>query len=116
MPPVKNTKAKGQKRVYKTRERLREVGYYRFVISTASLGPFDMEAWGTRDVRLIQVKSNRWPSRDEMNKITEAELPNLGGLTEHIFLKEVWMWKDRARAPRIKRLIKGEWKEIQPPT
>lgn len=104
-----NTKRKGSRIVYKIKDWLKASGYDWVITSAASLGPFDLIAFRKSDIRFIQAKANKWPDREELQKIAEARLPDIGQLTNVIFLKEVWRWKDCARRPDVKRLVSSGW-------
>lgn len=110
-----NTKRKGSRIVYKIRERLLGCGYQWVIISAASLGPFDIIAISTRDIRLIQAKANKWPGRAELDKIEKTEVPDLGRFTDAVFIKEVWCWKDYVREPDVKRFVLDSWVEVKAP-
>ncbi len=89
-----NRKCKGTAREHKTMRRLEAEGY-RCTRAAASLGEWDIIAIGPNDVRLIQVKSNRWPGSEEMARLEKFRVP--AGV-----IKGVWRWDDYAREPRIK--------------
>jgi hypothetical protein len=89
-----NTKRKGTKREHKTMQRLESAGY-RCTRAAASLGEWDIIAISPHDIRLIQVKSNRWPVRKEMARLEKFRVP--AGVK-----KEVWRWDDYVRQPRIR--------------
>lgn len=92
-----NAKRKGWRREDQARKQLEKEGYY-VTRSGGSLGLWDLIAirasWGTGEivmplVRLVQVKSNRPPSRKEMAclrsfKTFEGEMS-----------REVWIYPDR---------------------
>lgn len=110
-----NTKRKGSRIVYKIRDWLKASGYHWVITSAASLGPFDLIAFGKSDIRLIQAKANKWPPRKEVKKIEAVEVPDIGNLTNTVFIKEIWRWKDYARQPDIKRLISSGWVNVGAP-
>jgi len=110
-----NTKRKGSRIVYKIRDWLKASGYRWVITSAASLGPFDLIAFGKSDIRFIQAKANKWPSSKEMQKIADVELPDIGQLTNAVFIKEVWRWRDYARRPDIRRLISSGWVPVGEP-
>lgn len=86
-------KAKGARQERKARRILEAAGYY-VVKSGGSLGMFDLVALGPRDVRLIQVKSNRRPGPVEREAIEQFLCPAYAR-------KEVWVFHDYARTPTI---------------
>jgi len=89
-----NTKAKGNRNEHKTMRYLEALGYA-CTRAAASLGVFDIVAISQRDVRLIQVKSNRMPGSVEMEAIEQFKVPGFVS-------KEVWRWNDHARQPIVK--------------
>jgi uncharacterized protein with GYD domain len=92
-----NAKRKGWRREDQARKRLEKEGYY-VTRSGASLGAWDLIAirreWPRVEtqpvVRLIQVKSNRPPSRKEMAVLRSF---NTFGLIS----REVWIYPDREK-------------------
>lgn len=93
---VKNCKAKGTRAEHRTMKYLSPLGY-RCCRSAASLGEWDVIAVGADDVRLIQVKCNRWVSGVELETLKEFKCPP--GV-----IKEMWRWDDRVREPRVRRI------------
>ncbi len=91
-----NAKRKGWRREDQARKRLEKEGYY-VTRSGASLGAWDLV--GVRSggvlvklrplVRLVQVKSNRYPSRKEIMRLLAFN--TYGGLVS----REVWIYPDR---------------------
>lgn len=84
---------RGQRIQYKARDELRGEGYHT-MISSRSLGPFDLIAWNALRIRFIQVKSCRiekyYFPKDELKNLVQEEIPSCGD-------KEVWIWlKNRA--------------------
>ena len=89
-------KAKGSRRERQARDILRAAGY--FVIKAgASLGEWDLVAFNSQGLRLIHVKSNRWPGSVEMEQMREFKAPDYA-------TKEVWRFNDGHREPTIKEL------------
>ncbi len=88
-----NTKRKGTAREHKTMRRLEAEGY-RCTRAAASLGEWDIIAIGPNDVRLIQVKSNRWPGSEERKRMKQFAVPR--GV-----IKEIWRWDDYSRQPSV---------------
>ena len=93
-----NAKRKGTQREHKTMQRLEAHGY-RCTRAAASLGEWDIIAISPCDVRLIQVKSNRWPGSDEMDRLEQFRTPSN-------VIKEVWRWDDYAREPRVRPIAR----------
>jgi hypothetical protein len=69
-----NCKAKGSRNERRTMRLLQAAGY-RCTRSGASLGVFDVIAIGPDAVQLIQVKTGKWPSRNEMKAIQSLPAP-----------------------------------------
>jgi len=88
------SKAKGARNEHKTMRYLEALGYA-CTRAAASLGVFDVVAVGPRDVKLLQVKSNRWPGSVEMEAIELFACPSS-------CTKEIWRWNDHARQPVVK--------------
>ena len=89
-----NAKRKGNRNEHRAIRILESAGYS-CTRAAASLGAFDIIAVGPAGVRLVQVKSNRWPSGAEMGVISLFAVPP--GCT-----REVWRFDDYARAPMIR--------------
>ena len=90
------TKRKGNRNEHKTMALLEKQGYL-CTRGAASLGTFDVIAIGAKGVLLVQVKSNRWPGRQEMEAIREfACPPNC--------MKVVHRWRDYAKEPDVKEV------------
>lgn len=103
---MSHAKRKGWQREDKTRDILTKRDYL-VVRAAGSLGPFDMIAISLYDIRLIQVKSNRWPGpkeRKEMEKYRDK-------VPENISFLEEWRWDDYARKPKIRIYDGKKWKE-----
>lgn len=78
-----------------------EAAGYRCVRSAASLGLFDVVAFGPRDVRCVQLKAGR-------ARLSRAEREALAALTVPPNCSvEYWRFPDRCRAPLIERLVEG---------
>lgn len=92
-----NAKAKGSRAERKAMRLLESIGYA-CTRAAASLGTFDVVAVGPRDVKLVQVKSNRWPGSVEMEAIQLFACPSFVS-------KEVWRWNDHARKPIVKVVV-----------
>jgi hypothetical protein len=90
-----NAKRKGWRREDQARKQLEKEGYY-VTRSGASLGAWDLVAirreWARVEtqpvVRLVQVKSNRPPSRKEMARLRSFN-------TFGVISREVWIYPDR---------------------
>lgn len=91
-----NAKAKGNERERKTMSRLEAVGYT-CTRAAGSHGLWDVIAYNAVSVRLIQVKSNRRPGSVELEALQNTRVPSN-------CTKEIWVWKDGARAPVIELL------------
>lgn len=91
-----NCKAKGARNEHKT-IRLLETCGYRCTRAAASLGVFDIIAIRKDKILLVQVKSNCWPSREEMRAITGFACPPNAE-------KVIYRWRDRERVPDIKTI------------
>lgn len=91
-----NTKAKGSRRERQTKKMLEAVGYD-CTKAGASLGQFDLVCWNQKEIRMIQVKSNRC-SKSERESIQEYK--NVPSNCS----KELWIWKDRVKEPVIEYL------------
>lgn len=99
MGKVKNCKGKGTRLELKTMRYLEPLGYS-CSRSAASLGVWDVIAIGETDalgVKLIQVKANRRPGSVEMETLQTFRCPSNCS-------REVWVWKDHARAPKVEIL------------
>ena len=91
-----NCKAKGTRLEHKTMRVLEAAGY-KCCRSAASLGEWDVIGVGPLGVRLVQVKANRRPGSVELEALNSFEAPDN-------CTREIWVWKDRARAPIIEVL------------
>jgi len=91
-----NRKAKGNRNEYKTIRLLESLGYECFRMA-GSLGAFDVIGVSANDVLLVQVKSNRNPSRIELDTIRELAAPDNCRKVIHV-------WKDRQSMPDIREI------------
>lgn len=91
-----STKSKGTRNEHRTMKYLESRGYS-CSRTAASLGAWDVFAVSAHNVKLIQVKSNRWPGSVEMQTMQDFSCPPEVS-------KEVWRWDDYAREPKIRRL------------
>lgn len=93
-----NRSAKGRRIEHKARDLLESLGYV-VTRAAASRGPWDLVATHPTHVRYIQVKGGLKPSisRVEMEELAMARLP-------HNCSREVWLWADRAKYPRVEVL------------
>jgi hypothetical protein len=75
------------------------MGYSLVVKSGASLGLFDLVALSVEfdHVLLIQIKTDRKPSRSEMDLLKAFQVPKF-------CRKELWIFKDYQRIPEIVEL------------
>jgi len=80
-------KRKGSRRELQAKALLEKQGYL-VTKAAGSLGAFDLIAVGEVDVRLVQAKANRMPSRMEMETLRKLakRLP---------WSVEIWVYKDR---------------------
>lgn len=91
-----NAKRKGTRNEHRTMRRLELLGYS-CTRAAASLGAWDVIAIGPDKIRLVQVKTNRWPGKIEMERLRSFRVPpNVA--------KEVWRWDDYAHSPKVKLL------------
>lgn len=91
-----NRKAKGNRNEYKTMRLLENVGYTCFRMA-ASKGIFDVIAVCETEILLIQIKSNRMPSRAELETIKNFVCPLAARKLIHV-------WQDRNPIPIIKEI------------
>lgn len=87
-------KRKGTRNEHKCIKLLEEIGY-KCMRAGGSLGAWDVIAIGPSDIKLIQVKTNRWPGTAEMELLSGFPVP-------YACTKEVWRWNDYERRPVIK--------------
>jgi len=87
---------KGSRAEHKTIRVLEAAGYC-CTRAAGSLGAWDVIAIGPGDVRLVQVKSGKAPycSPAEREGLELFQVPPTG------VRKELWRWRDWARAPEI---------------
>lgn len=91
-----NAKQKGTRNEHKSMQRDRRAGAL-VVRAGGSLGLFDYIALYPDVVRLVQVKSNRWPGTLEMAALSEFRPPAYGR-------KIIERWDDYAKVPRIREV------------
>lgn len=92
-------KAKGARRERQARDILITKGYL-VTKAGGSLGAFDLVAIGPDDDRLVQVKSNRPPGRQEM-----AILKDLAAKFTRAWRKiELWIFRDGSKVPEVRVL------------
>ena len=89
-----NTKAKGARHERRARALLESEGYT-VVRVGASLGLYDLVAFGRKGIVLVQVKRNRGPGAAERARL--ATFNNLPRATS----KQVWIFRDRCTDPSI---------------
>lgn len=103
--------AKGRRREHRAKTLLEADG---FVVTRAagSLGAFDLVAI-RRDaevdrylpvVRLVQIKSNRWPGSAEWDRMRDEALRFTGAFVRC----EVWRFDDRRSEPKIRPVLNDE--------
>lgn len=99
---------KGQKIQYRARDELKKNGFH-IVISSRSLGPFDLIAWNPFLVRFIQVKScetkKYYFSKGELENFLNEEIPSCG-------IKEIWIWLKNQGWRKWKRPFFGDGWEL----
>lgn len=91
-----NCKAKGSRNERRSMALLEAAGYV-CTKAGASLGVFDVIGIGSKDIVLVQTKSNRWPDSIEMEAIKNFIAP-------HNAKKLVHRWRDRQRLPDVREL------------
>lgn len=87
-----NTKAKGRRQDAKSKKLALEHGGVDATVSTASLGAFDIIAWGPGGIVFIQNKTNRPPDWFEQLQLMKAIVPRNA-------VKLILVWKDRVKFP-----------------
>ena len=90
-----NTAAKGRRVEHKVRDLLEVLGYA-VTRSAGSKGAFDLVAIHPTHTRCVQVKSNKAPNtveREGLQLLARSMPPGTS--------VEVWVWKDRAKAPEV---------------
>jgi Holliday junction resolvase len=92
-----NGKAKG------TRNEHKSIRYHlasgaSVIRSGGSLGLFDFVALYGEYALLVQVKSNRWPGRVEMEALSAFPTPHYGR-------KIIERWDDYARSPLVREIV-----------
>lgn len=93
---LKNAKAKGSRNELRTMKLLEESGYV-CTKAGGSLGAWDLCGIGPVDVVLVQVKSNRWPPKQEMETMRKFVIPpNVRKL--------VVRWRDYQKLPDVREL------------
>ena len=97
-----NSKAKGSRRERQARDLLYSWGAIRVVRSGASLGEFDLLGICPGELLLVQVKSNRWPSKAEMARL--RAFPRLTYLKKLVF-----RYNDRQKHPEIRTISEEEY-------
>lgn len=90
------TKRKGTRNEYKSMLRDTAAGAL-CVRAGGSLGVFDYIALYPDFVRLVQVKSNRWPGAAEMEALHAFSAPHYGR-------KIIERWNDYAREPLVREV------------
>jgi hypothetical protein len=102
MPRRVNTRNKGRRNELKAKELLERLGYavaltpmpQKFNKEQDFFGLFDIIAIGPGGVRLVQVKTNRKPSRTYAAGLAAFRCPAS-------VRKEIWIYKDRQKDPII---------------
>jgi Holliday junction resolvase len=91
------SKRKGSRNEHKAMRILEAAGYH-VTRAAGSLGMFDVVAINRSGIRLIQVKSNR-----DASPLEREAIQLFDGLPENA-TKEIWIFRDYARAPIIKAI------------
>jgi hypothetical protein len=74
-----------------------EAAGYCYMKAGARLGVFDVMGIGSRDIVLVQVKSNHWPLECEMEALRDFRAPANAR-------KLVHRWRDRQRQPDVRQV------------
>ena len=91
-----HAKKKGTRNEHKSMARRTTEGAY-CIRAGGSLGIWDYIALYSDHVALVQVKSNRWPGRDEIQAISTFRAPHYGR-------KIIERWDDYAREPLVREV------------
>jgi predicted RNA binding protein YcfA (HicA-like mRNA interferase family) len=91
------SRKKGSRNERRTIALLEKDGYY-CVRAAGSFGLFDVVGIRSTDIVLVQVKTHRWPSPAEMQRLKVFECPQN-------CLRLVHRWHDRVQMPDVKELI-----------
>ncbi len=92
MARIKDTKAKGRRGDEKAKQLALKHGATDSMKSTASLGAFDIIAWGAGGCMFIQNKTNKRPGSDELLGLMQATIPKES-------IKVMLVWVDRQKFP-----------------
>lgn len=96
---LKNPKAKGWRTEKKARQWLQDaLGCTHVIRAGGSLGLFDLIGFSGLRAFFLQVKSNRWPGKEEMTSLQGWKPPAYGRVAVVVF-------KDRENLPEVKWLI-----------
>jgi len=99
------SKRKGNRLEHKSIKLLESWGYS-CTRSAASLGIFDIIAISPYDVKCVQVKANRWPGREERERLVDFQVKHRNVMVE------IWRWDDYARNPKIRFIgASDQWVE-----
>lgn len=93
-----NTKRKGNRNEHRSR-RLLESDGYAVIRSAASRSPFDLIAFNSFQIMLVQVKTGKFPSKAELEAILLFPAPPNT-------TKIIHRWRDHARFPDV-RLVRS---------
>ena len=91
-----NAKAKGTKNEHRSRSVLESLGY-RVTRSAGSAGEWDLVAISSKDILLVQCKTNRWPSAIELEAMKEFPAPQNAK-------KLVHRWRPRRQLPDVREI------------
>ena len=89
-----NAKAKGARAERRAR-RMLELQGWTVVRAAGSLGPFDLVAFNRERLRLIQVKTNRGPSEEEWEALSDFNC------CPPITRREIWLFRDGVAQPEV---------------
>lgn len=99
---VRNTAYKGARNERRSMAYFGQFGYV-CIRAAASHGVFDFVAFSPNSVHLVQCKTNRWPSYEEMKAM--HAFPSPPGV-----VKEVHRWDDGQRQIRVQTFsLDGGW-------
>ena len=88
----------GRRKEWQT-QRLLEAQGYTTMRMAGSHGPFDVIAFGSRDIRAIQVKTGAPATVSP----AELEAMSLVSVPDNV-AKQVWLWDKNAHLPRVKEV------------
>jgi hypothetical protein len=80
----------------RTKNHLLKNGYY-FIRSGRSFGVWDFVASNKKEILFIQSKLRQMPSSEEMQRLRDFNNYPESGIVK----RQIWLWKDGIREPRI---------------